>query len=108
MRNPVTTFMARLGVLRVALLIGAVTTMVLAPPPATAGVYTGWAFVPTVLVPVLVPLILMVLLLDTMMSAIFMIDKDIAERRRYRMIIVTHLLLVLALVVRWSPYFLAL
>jgi hypothetical protein len=108
MLNTVTMFIARLGVLRVALLISAVTTMILAPPPATAGVYTGWAFVPTVLVPVLAPLILMVLLLDTMMSAIFMIDKDIAERRRYRMIIVTHLLLVLALVARWSPYFLAL
>ena len=108
MPNPVTRFMAQLGVLRVALLIAAVTTMVLAPPPATAGVYTGWAFVPTVLVPVLAPLILMVLLLDTMMGAIFMIDKDIAERRHYRMIIVTHLLMVVALVVRWLPYFLSL
>lgn len=108
MRNLVTAFMVQLGVLRVALVIGAVTTMVLAPPPATAGVYTGWAFVPTVLVPVLAPLILMVLLLDTMMSAIFMVDKDIVERRRYRMIIIVHLLLVVALVIRWLPYFLAL
>ena len=108
MPNSATIFIARLGVLRVALLISAVTTMVLTPPPATPGVYTDWAFVPTVLMPVLVPLILMVLLLDTMMSAIFMIDKDITERRRYRMIIVTHLLVVTALLVRWLPYFLAL
>lgn len=100
--------MVRLGVLRVALLVGALSTMVLAPSPATAGEYTGWAFVPTVLAPVLAPLILMVLLLDTMMSAIFMIDKEIAERRRYQMIIVIHLLFVVALVVRWLPYFLAL
>lgn len=108
MSNSVTRFMAQLGVLRVGLLFSALSTMVLAPPPATAGVYTGWAFVPTVLAPVLAPLILMVLLLDTMMSAIFMIDKDTAERRRYRMIIATHLVCVAALVVRWLPYFLAL
>ncbi len=108
MSNSVTRFMAQLGVLRVGLLCSALSTMVLAPPPATAGVYMGWAFVPTVLAPVLAPLIMLVLLLDTMMSAIFMIDKDIAERRRYRMIIATHLVCVAALVARWLPYFLAL
>lgn len=100
--------MARLGVLRVALAVGAVTVMVLAPPPGTVSVYTGWAFVPTVLAPVLTPLIFMVLLLDTMMSGIFMIDKDIAGRRHYQMIIVVNLLLVVALVLRWLPYYLAL
>ena len=56
MSNSVTRFMAQLGVLRVGLLFSALSTMVLAPPPATAGVYTGWAFVPTVLAPVLAPL----------------------------------------------------
>jgi hypothetical protein len=108
MGNFVTTFAAELGVLRVALACVTLTAVVLATPPGTEAVYTGWDFVPTVLLPVLAPLILMVLLLDTMMSAIFMIEKEIEERRRYRRIMIANLSLVILLIVRWLPFFMAL
>lgn len=108
MPKPITTFAAQLGVLRIALACTALIAVVLATPPGTAGVYTGWDFVPTVLMPVLAPVILMGLLLDTMMSAIFMIEKEIDERRRYRQIMITNLSLAVVLIIRWLPYFMAL
>lgn len=108
MSNFLTTFAAELGVLRVALACVTLTAVVLATPPGTESVYSGWDFVLTVLLPVLVPLILMVLLLDTMMSAIFMIEKQIDERLRYRRIMITNLSLIILLVVRWLPFFMAL
>lgn len=108
MSNFLTTFAAELGVLRVALACVTLTAVVLATPPGTEAVYSGWDFVLTVLLPVLVPLILMVLLLDTMMSAIFMLEKQIDERLRYRRIMITNLSLVVLLVLRWLPFFMAL
>lgn len=108
MSNPIITFVAELGVLRVTLACVTLIASVLATPPGTEAVYSGWAFVPTVLIPVLAPLILMGLLLDTMMSAIFMIEKEIDERRRYRKIMITNLSLVIVLLVRWLPFFMAL
>ncbi len=108
MDNPVIKFAAELGVLRVTLACVTLVAVVLATPPGTEAVYSGWDFVPTVLVPVLAPLILMGLLLDTMMSAIFMIEKEIDERRRYRKIMITNLSLVVILLVRWLPFFMAL
>ena len=108
MSNRVITFAAELGVLRVTLASIALIAVVLATPPGTEAVYSGWDFVPTVLMPVLVPLVLMGLLLDTMMSAIFMIEKELDERRRYRKIMITNLSLVIVLLVRWLPFFMAL
>lgn len=108
MGNPIITFAAQLGVLRVALACVALVAVVLATSPGTEAVYSGWDFVPTVLMPVFAPLILMGLLLDTMMSAIFMIEKEVDERRRYRKIMITNLSLVVLLLVRWLPFFMAL
>ncbi|MFQ5936278.1 MAG: hypothetical protein ACE5LB_07720 [Acidiferrobacterales bacterium] len=106
--DPVVRFVGQLGILRLALASAAVFSLFLAPLPGTPAVYVGWDFVPTVLAPVLAPLIFLVLLLDTMMSGIFMLDKQSTERRRFQMIMVANLVLAAIVVIRWLPYYLAL
>ncbi len=107
-KNPLITLFAQFGPLRAALLCLAVIVIVLVPEPGTPGIYVGWAFLWTVLIPVLVPVIFMVLMLDTLMSSIFLVDKEGAERRRFKTIIFTNVLLGLGIVYYWLPYYLSL
>jgi hypothetical protein len=59
----------------------------------------------TLIVPTLVPIVFMVLLLDIMMSTVFMVDKRGVERARLKYIVFLELLLTATLVVVWYPYF---
>lgn len=106
--NPLVKFVSHLGPLRVMLLCLAVITVIFAPQPGTPAVYQGWSFFTTVLAPVLAPLIFMVLMLDTMMGGILMSGKEGVGRKPYRTIIITNLLLALAFLLYWLPYYLAL
>ncbi len=99
---------ARYGVLRSLLALAGVLLMVFATSPSVVPVYSGWPFVPTVLVPVLAPLIFMLLLLDALMGRVLMSDMRGAERTRRRDAVIVNLLLVAGLLLRWLPYYLAL
>lgn len=98
----------QLGAMRVALAICTLIVIVLAPAAGTRASAEGWAFVPTLLMPVLAPLILMLLLLDALMGAVFMSDKAGDERLRYRNVVRFNLLMAALLFLYWLPYFLAL
>ena len=100
--------LARYGVLRSLLAIAAVLLIVFATSPNVAPVYSGWPFIPTVLVPVLAPLILMLLLLDALMGRVLMSDMRGDERARRRDAVIVNLLLAVGLLLRWVPYYLAL
>lgn len=102
------TILFQLGLLRLLLLSVAVLAVAFATAPATPAVYSGWALVPTVLVPVLVPLVFLMLVFDSIMSAVFMIDKTGAARARYKMAIMLNLTLILLVLIRWLPYYRAL
>ena len=71
-------------------------------------VYSGWGVVPTLVVPALVPIVFFVLLLDVMMSAVFMVDRQGALRRRYRNLLGLDLGVWLLLTAAWLPFFLSL
>jgi len=105
---PVNPFVSRLthfGPMRLVLAGLALTMMSLVPAKGSVAVYHGWALVPTVLIPVLVPILFMVLMLDVLMSGVFMIDKKGAARTRYRTILLVELVLAVGLVLFWVPYF---
>jgi hypothetical protein len=97
-----------MGALRIVLVAGAIADMLAAPSPGTPVVYTGGELVTTLIVPVLAPILLQVLLLDALMGRVLMSSHTGAERARYRRIVTVNLVIVLALVLRWTPYFLAL
>lgn len=108
LKTPAANLLMQFGPMRVVLACTALVLIVFVPVPGTAPVYSGWTMIPTIVVPVLAPNIFMVLMLDVMMSSIFMIDKKGAARARYRRIQLTNLTLAIGMVVFWTPYFKAL
>ncbi len=100
-------FLASLGVLRVGMIVLAVATVVLAPSTGMPMETSGWGLVRTVLAPVLAPITFMLLLLDGLMSRVFMADQTGVERHRLRRIVILDLVLAAGLLAYWLPYFLA-
>jgi hypothetical protein len=107
MQSSISEYLKRLGPLRIVLALAAVVVIVLRPEAGTAVTYAGWDLVVTLLLPVLAPLLFMVIMLDALMSRVMMIEKTGAARGRYRQILWTQLLLGLALLLYWLPYFIA-
>ncbi len=97
-----------LGPLRAALVAAALVLLVLRPAPGTPAVLSGWAIVPTLAAPVTAPLVFMMLLLDAIMSAVFMTDKEGLARQRYGRLVAIDLALALVTFFWWWPYYAAL
>ena len=95
----------RLGTLRILLMLPALALLFVAPTPGTRPEYHGWGMIQTLILPTLVPMVFLVLLLDVMMSAVFMVDKRGAERARLRYVVFLQLLLAAMLMAVWFPYF---
>jgi len=106
--NAVGNWCTRLGPLRVLLLVCIALVIALAPAAGTRAVYSGWGLVRTVLIPVFAPLLFMVLLLDALMTRIFMADAEGESRRRLRRLVSLDLILAAGLALYWVPYYLAL
>ncbi len=100
-------FLRSLGPLRVTLALGAILMLLLRPAPRTAVVYSGWAMVPTFLVPVLAPMVFMGLLLDALMGMVLLVGQE-GDQRRYRTVIAADLVLAALLMFWWWPYYSAL
>lgn len=95
-------FVGKLGVLRTLLAI-VILWFVVSAPFAGEIVYSGWSIVPTLLVPVLVPIVFFVLPMDIIMSRIIMSDGE--ARARLKAVILTDVVLLVVLFVAWLPYF---
>lgn len=107
-RRQSANLLQQMGVLRVALVGAAILDILVAPNPGTPVVYSGWALVTTLIVPVLAPILLQVLLLDALMAKILMSSNRGAERARFRRIMIVDLVIAVVLILGWAPYFLAL
>lgn len=96
-----------LGPLRIGLILLALIVMLLSPKPGTPAVYSGWAMIPTLMAPVLAPILLQVLLLDALMSRVWMSAHTGAARERYRRILWVNLGVAALTTLWWLPYFIA-
>ncbi|MCR4301350.1 MAG: hypothetical protein NUV51_07045 [Sulfuricaulis sp.] len=95
-----------MGPLRLMLVSGSLTLVVLRPAPGAPPVYAGWEMLPTLVFPALVPLFFMVLLLDAIMGAVQLASHP-GQRQRYRTVIGVSLGMALLLMLWWWPYFAA-
>jgi hypothetical protein len=102
------SLLRQMGVLRVTLVALVILDILASPRPGTSAVYSGWEMVPTLILPVLAPILLQVLLLDALMGRVMMSSATGAERSRYRRIVTVDLVFVIVLVLGWMPYFLKL
>jgi hypothetical protein len=105
--HPLARRIRELGPLRGTLLFCVLIALVLIPAPGTRAVYEGWPLVTTVLVPVLAPILFMLLMLDVLMSRVFMTDAEGDARRRLKTAMIVNLLAAALLVIRWLPYYAA-
>lgn len=94
--------------MRVLLIICALITIVFRPEPGSQAVYEGVQIFTTLLIPVVAPILFMLLLLDTLMSSIWLTQTQGDEKTRYRNNIVINLSVVILLLYFWLPYIAAL
>jgi hypothetical protein len=107
-RHPLVGFLAGLGPLRVLLALVALLFVFLVPAPGARVVYEGFGVVPTLVVPTLAPLVLVVLLLDTLMSFVFANAGSGKERLQLQRTAMLEIALAAILVAAWYPFFRAL
>ena len=91
--------------LRIILNGTAIALILLRPELGTPMTYEGWAMVSTLLAPVVAPIIFMLLMLDSLMSRVFMAEKPPEVQAHFRRIMRVSLLMGIALFVYWVPYF---
>lgn len=101
-------FLEQLRPLRVVLLLAAIVAMLGRPDIGEPMVYSGWGLFNTLLIPVLAPLIFLLLMLDALMSRVWMSEADGKEKRRLRLVVRTDLIVGLLLLLSWLPFFIAL
>ena len=66
--------------------------------------YSGWKMLPTLIVPALIPIIFFGMLLELLMSTVFMIDAEEPDTKaRFKQIIKTDVLIVAGILLFWVP-----
>jgi len=100
-------FFDELGALRVVLLITTLLSLSAIPFTDTEVRMEGWGLVPDVLVPVVSFILVFIILLDMLMSRVFMIEADAEKRKKFNKIFFLELMQVTSLLLLWSPYFIA-
>ncbi len=94
--------------LRIVLILCALLTVILQPEPGASPVYHGWDLVPTLLIPVLAPLLFMLLMLDSLMTTMLRSQSTGEEHARYGRVRNTVLVAGILVLLAWLPYFIAL
>ena len=100
--------LGQLRPLRAVLILGAIITILGKPAAGTPVAYAGWEMVSSLLIPVLAPLIFMLLMLDALMSRVWMSEAEGVEWKRLRLVFRVDLIVGLVLLAYWLPYFIAL
>ena len=93
------------GPMRIGLWFWSLLVLFLAPKPGTAVVYSGWEMIPTLMAPVLAPILLQVVLLDALMSRVWMSAHTGAARDRYKRLMWINLVVAGFTMLGWLPYF---
>ncbi|ABI55747.1 hypothetical protein ACN2MM_02515 [Alkalilimnicola ehrlichii MLHE-1] len=104
---PLSQRLIALGSMRWFLMLCALLCLVLRPEPGTGIITEGWALVPTLLAPVLAPLVVVVMLLDALMARVFMTDTAGPQRQHYRLAILVNVAIAVVVTLYWLPYYLA-
>ena len=94
--------------MRVVLFLVVLISMLFKPAPGTDLVYEGWDMFSTLLLPVLSPILLMLLWLDSLIAKLWSTQTEGKEQQRYKMILRIDLSLSVIFIIIWAPYFIAL
>lgn len=94
--------------MRVFLIFAVLISIVFRPAPGTELIYEGWPIFTTLLLPVLSPIFLMLLWLDSLIAKLWSTQTEGDEQKRYKMILRINMSLSIIFILIWYPYFKAL
>lgn len=100
-------FFSMLGELRTFMLFLTLFSLSAIPFTSEEVRMDDWGLLPDVLVPVVSFILVFILLLDMLMSRVFMIEADDETRARFKKILLLELIQILLLIGLWAPYFIS-
>ncbi len=107
--NSFSIVVSRIGPLRFMLQSLASVFIFLSLFVGTKAAYSGWEILPTLIVPALIPIVFFGMLLELLMSTVFMVDAEEAEKKaRFRAIIKIDIVIVAGILLFWVPTFMRL
>lgn len=93
------------GFLRLALLTLVLLDMLMRPVPGMTPDYEGFHVLTNLLAPVLSPILFMLLLLDAIMTGVYLSSVPVERKPAYRVILLTDLVVAICFIAYWVPYF---
>lgn len=108
MKNIILKFISDIGILRLLLGVSALVAILVVPAPGTRVILHGYQMIGTLILPTMAPLIFLVILLDTLMTRVWMVDSVGAETARLKLIMRFNLVLAILIAIRWYGFFAAL
>lgn len=101
------TLIKSLGLLRLSLLLLGIINVFLRPDPGTHAAREGIEMISTLIAPAAAPIIVMVILFDTLMSKVRASDAEGEESKKFKHIMYVELAVVAFMIIGWLPYFMA-
>ena len=108
MLKQMTQFLRTFGVLRLSLMGLVLVDMLLRPIPGTSPDYESTRALIAMVASAMAPILFMLLLLDAIMTLVYMSSMSQERKPTYRLILLANLVFALILFVYWFPYFRAL
>jgi len=108
MRKIVTKLVNSFGVLRLSLMAFVLIDMLARPLPGTTPDYESSHAMVQMMMAALAPILFMLLLLDAIMTLVYMSSMAAERKPTYRLILVTNLVVAVIFFIYWLPYFRAL
>lgn len=97
-----------MGPLRVLLALTTLILILFPSPPGTQLSYSGWGLYASLVAPVLAPIVLMGLLLDLLMTRVWLSELEGQARQAMKSVAWLDLALAIALCLAWLPFFMSL
>jgi len=107
MKKTIIVFLAQAGTIRNLLYFFAIIAIVFKPENSTTLDLEGLNFIPTLVLPVIAPLLVTGFFLDILMSRIYSSEQSDDIRDKFKNIIRVDLFFAIMLLILWVPYMIA-
>lgn len=104
MQNKLKKFIKDAGAIRVILYIMAIITIVFKPDNSTTMNLEGLNFIPTLILPVISPMLITGFFLDMVMSKIYAAEQPEEIQKKFKLISRVDLALATIMLILWVPY----
>lgn len=101
-------YLKSLGPQRLALTVFSLLTILSAPIASNGVHYEGLLVMPTLVAPSMVPILIFVIMLDIIMSLVFLSQEEGTGKKRFKVILFSNIVLLVVMFGVWGSFFIAL